>query len=105
MGLSGAFLKFYNAVESSEEKKRIVSTYFLFYRRHGTVDSHLGTILDPNGNAAPVWPWCASGLSATFFFVFHYWVRRHGSYTYLRAKEQSGRLVTFVLWAFFPFWS
>lgn len=95
MGLSGAFLKFYNAAESSEEKKRIVSTYFFFTVGTGLLILTLGLFLIRTGTRLLFGPGVPPVYLLLSFLFFMTGYVGMVPYTYLRAKEQSGRLVTF----------
>jgi O-antigen/teichoic acid export membrane protein len=94
MGLSAAFLKYYGVAESSEEKKKIVSTYLFFtvgtsflILAAGLPLVRWGTHLVLGPDVSPTY----LRLSLVYFGMSYI-----GSvpYTYLRAREQSMRLTT-----------
>ncbi len=94
MGLSAAFLRYYGAAGSSEEKQKIVSTYLFFTAGTGLLILTAGLLLVQKGTQLLFGPKVSPIylLLSVIFFVMGY----VGTvpYTYLRAKEQSGRLVT-----------
>jgi O-antigen/teichoic acid export membrane protein len=94
MGLSAAFLKYYGVAESSEEKKKIVSTYLFFTAGTGLLILATGLPLVRWGTHLILGP----DISPTYlllslvFFVMGY----IGTvpYTYARARGQSMRITT-----------
>jgi O-antigen/teichoic acid export membrane protein len=93
MGLAAAFLKYYGSAQSESEKRKILSTFFFFALGTGLVVSALGSLLLPRANTLLF----GAGVS-TLYLTISFWYFMLGyistvPYTYVRAKEQSGRLV------------
>ena len=93
MGLTAALLKYYGAAQTEEERRRVVGTVFVFAVSTGLLVFALGVAAVPTVSRlvlGPVVPASYLLLSFTYFVIGYI---GNIPFTYLRAKEFSGRVV------------
>jgi O-antigen/teichoic acid export membrane protein len=94
MGITAAFLRYYSAADSDEQKRRILGSTFLFAAGAGTIIFLGGLLL--MGRATLLL--FGSGVPPSYFLMsFSLFVLAYVAtipYTYLRAKEASVKLTT-----------
>jgi O-antigen/teichoic acid export membrane protein len=95
LGLTAAILKYYAAAETKEDKRRIISTSFVFALLTGSVVYAGGAALIPAATRALFGP----GISSVYLFLsFTLSVMAYVAtvpYTLMRARNQAQRLVTY----------
>jgi len=95
LGLTSAILKYYVAADSSEGKRRIISTSFVFALLTGSSVFILGATAIPAGTRALFGP----GVSSIYLFLsFSLAVMAYVAtvpYTLMRARNQAQRLVAY----------
>src|SRR5438128_2115329 len=94
MGTTAAFLRYYGTAESEEEKRKILGTLFLFALATGTVIFGAGCLLIDRATLLLFGRGVPSSYLLMSFGLFMLAYIAIVPYTYLRAKEASGTLVT-----------
>jgi O-antigen/teichoic acid export membrane protein len=95
LGLTAAILRYYAAAETSEERRRIISTSFVFALLTGSIVFGLGMAAIPAATRALFGP----GVSSIYLFLsFALAVMAYVAavpYTLMRARNQAHRLVSY----------
>ena len=95
MGIMAAMLRYYGKAESVEEKRKVIGSSFLFAACSGTCIFLAGALFIPKLSLLLLGPGVPSSYLLVSFggFVLNYIC--NVPYTYVRAKEESGRIVIF----------
>lgn len=94
MGLSAAFLKYYGAAESIEDRRKIVSTSLFFSAGSGLLILAAGLLSVRTATLRLFGPEVSPTYLLLAFVSFMMAYAGTVPYAYVRAKEQSSRLVT-----------
>ena len=95
MGIMAAMLRYYGAAESVEEKRKVIGSSFLFALCTGVFIFLAGAPFVPRVTLLLLGPKVPASYLLVSFGVFVLNYISNVPYTYLRAKEQSGKLVIF----------